>query len=426
MAEIHYSKQRETERRILLIIPYGGVGGMERLALNLYLHYRSLGDQVKVIKLVQLADDIVHFGDDEIALSEQDLSEMSALRRLGFYMSIPISIAGIIRAHNITHSIAFGDMGNLFSSLSPSREFKVGSIHALKSYELASNCALNRIFKLAYRSTYRRFDRVVSISRAIREDLLDNCGYRFPERLEVIYNPHDLPAIIEAASEPLEQEESLLFSGRTVVFLGRLSTQKALWHLIRAFQLLLKRGLDARLIFIGDGSFEMTAYLKSLVNGYGIGNQVTFLGRRSNPYKYLARADVLALSSHFEGTPNVIVEAIAVGVPVVSSHCTDGIVELMSADYKVGFDTPIELEAGIMTPPLSGDRNEINHQTPIMPSEQALSDALECVLVTPRYKESVRRHRIQLLEKFELKRSAQAYVSSTTETRHHLNQVQDD
>jgi len=402
------------KRNILLIIPYGGVGGMERLALNLYGNYRSLGDRVKVMKLVRLPDDIVNFGEDEIALSERDLTEMSALRRAAFYLSIPFSIASAVRAHGITHSIAMGDMGNLFSSLSPSREFKVASIHSLKSVELAGGGGLNRIFGLAYRTTYRRFDRVVCISRAIRNDLLDNCGYRFPDNLEVVYNPHDLSAITEAATEELPPDEAELFSGPTVVFLGRMTGVKALWHLIRAFQAVLERGTQARLLFIGDGDADMTGYLQSLVDGYGIGEQVTFLGRRSNPYKYLANADVLALSSHYEGTPNVIVEAIALGVPVVSSHCTDGVVELMSTRDVVGFDTPLELEAGIMTPPLTGRRDEITHQTPMLPAELALADALAAVLENPGYRDSVRTNRGQLLEKFELARSAQAYLAPPT------------
>ena len=94
---------------VLLIIPYGGVGGMERLALNLYRHYRGLGDRVKVIKLVRMPDDIVNFGDDEIVLSKRDLVQMTPLRRIGFYLSIPISIAKAVWTHGITHSIAFGD-----------------------------------------------------------------------------------------------------------------------------------------------------------------------------------------------------------------------------------------------------------------------------------------------------------------------------
>lgn len=415
MLDIQAGDCAPLERRVLLIIPYGGVGGMERLALNLYRHYRSLGGGVKVIKLVRLPDDIVNFGEDEIVLSERDLVQMTPLRRIGFYLSVPISIARAVRAHGITHSIAFGDMGNLFSSLSPSCEFKVASIHSLKSVELASNGALNRIFRLAYRTTYRRFDRVVCISRAIRNDLLKNCGYRYPDNLEVVYNPHDLTAITEAATEALAPDEAALFSGRTVVFLGRLTGPKALWHLIRAFHAVLGRGIQARLLFIGDGAQDMTDYLKSLVDGFGMAAQVKFLGRRSNPYKYLVHADVLALSSHLEGTPNVIVEAIALGVPVVSSHCTDGVVELMSTRDVAGFNTPLELEAGVMTPPLTGSRDEITHQTPMMPAELALADALAAVLVNPRYRESVRRNRMQLLEKFELTKSAEAYLAPVSQ-----------
>ncbi|MEN1957894.1 glycosyltransferase [Luteimonas changyuni] len=413
MSELHASDDA-ARRHILLIIPYGGVGGMERLALNLYRHYRSLGDRVKVMKLVRLPDDIVNFGEDEIALSERDLTEMSALRRAGFYLSIPFSIARTVRAHGISHSIAMGDMGNLFSSLSPSREFRVASIHSLKSAELAGGGVLNRIFGLAYRSSYRRFDRVVSISRAIRNDLLENCGYRFPHNLDVVYNPHDLTSITEAATEALAPEEAALFSGPTVVFLGRLTGVKALWHLIRAFQAVLERGMQARLVFIGDGDANLTGYLQSLVDGYGIAAHVTFLGRRTNPYKYLFHADVLALSSHFEGTPNVIVEAIALGVPVVSSHCTDGVVELMSTRDVGGFDTPLALEAGIMTPPLTGRRDEITHQTPMMPAELALADGIAAVLENPSYRESVRRNRGKLLQKFELARSAHAYLAPAT------------
>ncbi|MEN1972613.1 glycosyltransferase [Luteimonas sp. MJ204] len=403
--------EQPARRRILLITLYGGVGGIERLALNLYRHYRSLGDEVKVIKIVRLRDDIVSFGRDEIALSDRDLIDMSPLQRMGFYFSIPLLLAKSVRTHGITHSIAFGDMVNFFSSLSPSREFRVASIHSLKSVELAASTLLNRLTRLAYRTTYRRFDRVVCISRAVRDDLVTNCRYPFQGKLEVIYNPHDLHAITEAASEELTPEEQALFSTKVVVFLGRLIEVKALWHLIRAFQDLLGRGVQARLVFIGDGSSDMVDYLHALADGYGIGDQVTFLGPKPNPYKYLAHAEVLALSSHFEGTPNVIVEAIALGIPVVSSHCTDGVVELMSARDLDDFDTPLELDAGIMTPPLVGHRAGITHKTPMMPAELALADGLAAVLENPRYRESVRRNRGKLLEKFELARSAQQYLA---------------
>ena len=400
-------------RRILLIIPYGGVGGMERLALNLYRHYKSLGDTVKVIKLVRLPGDIVNFGDDEIALSERDLVEMPAVARLGFYLSIPFSIARIVCRHGITHSIAFGDMANLFSSLSWSREFKVASIHSMKSMELASPALLNRFFRFAYRTSYSRFGRVVCISRAIRDDLVTKCGYGFQRNLKVIYNPHDVDEIQELAKEPLSDVEQQLFSAKSIVFLGRITGAKALWHLVNAFQSLLERDIRARLIVLGDGDSEITRYVESLVDAYDIRSSVSFLGRQSNPYKYLAHADVLALSSHFEGTPNVIVEAIALGVPVVSSLCTDGILELMSTVSPPLSPPPIELDAGIVTPSLYEGQLGIPKTMRRASGEAALTDALQAVLLDSKYRERLVGKREALLRKFDLAASARAYLAAT-------------
>ena len=389
---------------------------MERLALNMYGYYRRLGDIVKVIKVVGLTNDIVGFGEDEIVLSRLDLVNLSLARRYWFYLTIPLSIARVVRKHGITHSIAFGDVANLFSSLSPSREFKVASVHSLKSVDLSPNTVFNRLTRLAYRSTYRRFKRVVCISRAIRDDLVAKCRYAFRQNLDVIYNPHDVLGIQRAALEELDPAEQQLFSRKTVVFLGRLTGVKAPWHLIKAFRALLDRGVQARLLVIGDGDPVVERDAKSQVARYGMGDSVIFLGRRSNPYKYLARADVLALSSHFEGTPNVIVEAIALGVPVVSSHCTDGIVELMSVQSCIRLATPAELDAGILTPPLSGGPASIHDQEEVLsPAEAALTDALDAVLGNPRHRTSLVSKREQLLMKFDLARSARAYLAPPTQ-----------
>lgn len=383
---------------------------MERLALNMYQHYRDLGDTVKVVKVVGLGNDIVNFGEDEIVLSRLDLVDLAPAKRYWFYLSIPLAITRLVRKHGITHSIAFGDVANLFSSLSASREFKVASIHSLKSVELAANTVLNRLTRLAYRSAYRRFNRVVCISKAIRDDLVAKCRYAFRQNLDVIYNPHDVLGIQRAALEELDPAEQQLFSRKTVVFLGRLTGVKAPWHLIKAFRALLDRGVQARLLVIGDGDPVVERDAKSQVARYGIGDSVTFLGRRSNPYKYLVRADVLALSSHFEGTPNVIVEAIALGVPVVSSHCTDGIVELMTVSGDGRVETPAELDAGILTPSLLAERPEASDGSVLTPAEAVLADALASVLGDDAHRKRVLRNREALLEKFDLARSAQAYL----------------
>ena len=338
-------------KNILLILPYGGIGGMERLALNFYNFYKSKGYNVKALKFFGLDTDIINFNEDELVLSENDLFEFSTLERIKFYTLVPFKIRKIIKKHNITHSISFGDLTNVFSALSFTNEKKIGSIHALKSVELSGNSMFSKITKLSYKITYKNFDKMVCISHAIKKDIIENCGYKMKNNLKVIYNPHNVEHIIQLSKDPIQDEkEKQIFEKDVILFLGRMSIQKSPWHLINAFELL-KQKSDKNLVFIGDGDEEVTNYIKILIDKYQIESQVFFLGRKSNPYKYLANAKVLALSSHYEGTPNVIVEAIALNIPVVSSNCTNGIAELMSLNPNIKKShNNIMVEGGIITP----------------------------------------------------------------------------
>jgi glycosyltransferase involved in cell wall biosynthesis len=400
-------------KNILLIMPYGSVGGMERLALHFYHYYKIQGHQVKAVKFISLPSDIINFNGDEYALLSKDLSELPSLKRLWFYLSAPLKIRKLIKKNKITHSIAFGDMANLISALTYTSEFKIGSIHALKSVELNSKTVFSYVIKCSYRSIYKNIDKVVCISNAIKKDLLENCHYKFPENLQVIYNPHDVNAIQSLSDEPLDNPNELsLFNGQTILFLGRLSYQKSPWHLINAFRELVKTKSNINLIFIGDGENEVIEYIKNQIKNYKISNQVYFIGRKSNPYKYLKYADVLALSSHYEGTPNVIVEAIALGTPIVSSNCTEGIMELMSLKKhtnKYG-DNNILVESGIITPNLYKGIWGFPTSNKLTVEEEKFHEALKEVLTSSSCKLNLIKNQKKLLEKFDLKISAENYL----------------
>jgi glycosyltransferase involved in cell wall biosynthesis len=398
-------------KNILLIMPYGSVGGMERLALNFYNQYKEQGYEVKAIKIIQLPTDIIHFDEDEIALSKVDFCEMSFAKRFLFYCKIPFLINRIIKKHRITHSIAFGDMANVFSSLSGTKEYKIASIHALKSVEFVNKNFLATIFKLAFKSSYYFFDKVVCISEAIKKDLIDKCGYTFITNLAVIYNPHNIKQIEEMALLPLESDtEKALFQNQVILFLGRLSIQKAPWHLIKAFSLLENSTNKIKLVLIGDGDQNVTDYLLQLVEKLNIKNNVVFLGRKSNPYHYLNKARVLALTSYYEGTPNVIVEAIATGTPIVSSNCTDGIIELMSSTLYEKLEDVIVTESGIITPTFFKGNLGIPSDKKITMEERVFSNALEMVLSDTKYQQELLYNKKKLLEKFDLENVAQLYL----------------
>lgn len=393
-------------------MPYGSVGGMERLALNFYTHYKEQGYSVKAIKIIQLPSDIIHFGNDEIALSTVDFYEMSFVKRLMFYLKIPYLIHKIVKQNKTTHSIAFGDMANVFSSLSCTSEFKIASIHALKSVEFVSKSFLNSIFKLAFKTSYYFFNKVVCISEAIKVDLIENCGFKFKSKLQVIYNPHNVAEIEKLALIEIESlAEVELFKNDVILFLGRMSAQKAPWHLIKAFSLLENIDNKIKLVLIGDGDNAITNYLKELINKLNIEKNVVFLGRKSNPYQYLKRAKILALSSYYEGTPNVIVEAIATETPIVSSNCTDGIIELMSQNENKKIENCIHTESGIITPNFFKGTLLIPTEESITQEEIIFSKALQTILTQSIYKEKLIKNKINLLSKFNLKLVSNDYLN---------------
>lgn len=398
-------------KSILLIMPYGSVGGMERLAINFYNYYKNNGYTVKAIKIIKLESDIINFGEDEIFLSNIDFCEMSFSKRFLFYLKIPFMIRKIIKQNKTSHSIAFGDMANIFSSLTFTKEYKIASIHALKSVEFVNKSFLNTIFKLGFKTSYINFDKVVCISTAIKVDLIKNCGFRFKEKLKVIYNPHDIETITNLSKIAIEsKEENGVFDKKTVLFLGRLCTQKAPWHLIKAFSLLVKKSNSYNLVLIGDGDVNVLNYINKLIEELQIKENVFLLGRKSNPYQYLSNASVLALSSYYEGTPNVIVEAITCEIPIVSSNCTDGIIELMSNKKLHKNGDLLITESGIITPNFFKDNLSIPENNEFIEEEIQFSNALEMILSDDNYKTQLILNKKTLLEKFEMKKIAEEYL----------------
>lgn len=396
--------------RILLIIPSGGVGGIERLAVNFYHFYKEKGYFVKVLKVIKLPTDIVSFGQDELCLSDIDFSQMTKINRLLFYLKSPYNLRKIIKKHNFTHTLGFGDMPNIFSSLTFTKEYKIVSLHALKSVELSNNSFLSKLSRISYRSSYYNLDKVVCISNAIKTDLINNCNFPFKDKLTVIYNPHNIKQIEELAKEPIDNaHEKALFEKKTILFLGRLTLQKAPWHLLKSFALL-DKNKDVNLLFVGDAVPEVQHYLDLLIQEYKIADNVFFLGRKSNPYQYLTKASVLALSSYYEGTPNVIVESIAVDVPIVSSNCTDGIIELMSTDPIIINDELITTASGIITPNFFKGKLFLPDSVDFLEEERIFAKALDLVLNNQKYKNTLVESKSALLEKVDLDSVAMKYL----------------
>ena len=159
------------------------------------------------------------------------------------------------------------------------------------------------------------------------------------------------------ALEDLENEYKDIFAKPVVITSGRLNKQKGHWHLIRSFFEVKQKIPDAKLVFLGEG--ELKNYLANLALELGIEKDVHFLGFQKNPFKFISRSKIFAMSSLYEGFPNALAEAMACGVPIVSSDCLSGPREILAPDEfeEETIDYGINKDRyGVLTPVCDGIR----------------------------------------------------------------------
>lgn len=192
------------------------------------------------------------------------------------------------------------------------------------------------------RRLYPRADARVAISSGVAEDV--SRVARLPaEAVTTIYNPLASGAVRAGAAGPLDHPWFQAGAPPVVLGIGRLTRQKGFGTLLRAFAVV-RAKRRTRLVILGEG--EMRAELQASARGLGIESSVSFPGFVRNPYAYLARAAVFALSSVWEGLPTVLIEAMALGCPVVSTDCPSGPAEVLDGG-RYGRLVPVA-DAGAM------------------------------------------------------------------------------
>jgi len=180
------------------------------------------------------------------------------------------------------------------------------------------------------RCAYLKADAIVAVSDGVADDLAAHADIP-RQRITTVYNPVVGPNLVAKAEQA--PDHPWLAPGQPPVILGvgRLHPQKDFATLIRAFARL-RAERRARLIILGaagPGSPGGAEELKALAAQLGIAEDVDMPGFDHNPFGYMSRAAVFALSSIYEGLGNVLIEAMACGTPVVSTDCPSGPREIL-------------------------------------------------------------------------------------------------
>ncbi len=195
--------------------------------------------------------------------------------------------------------------------------------------------------RLLYRHLLNRADRILCQSNAMAEDLQKTL-HILPDKTRVLLNPIEIPVPVKGFSSQMDGDIQFLA-------VGRLAHEKGFDLLLHAFGSLLPKYPDLQLRIAGAGPEE--ANLRALCARFQLNQNVNFSGFHQQPF---AGAHIFVLSSRFEGMPNALLEAAAHGLPIVSTPCSDGVVELLRnqpgawlADSTTAADLAIAMEAAL-------------------------------------------------------------------------------
>lgn len=342
------STRRDTEppavARVPMLASFSGAGGVERMLVNLAAGLLAQG---RGVDLLLLRAEGPHLAAMPAAVRRLPLGTRHALA------AVPALARWLRRERPAVLLVAKDRAGRaavLAQALAGTRTRLLLRLGTDLSAALAGRSALVRGLRYApIRLLYPRLDRIIAVSAGVAADVARISGLP-AHRISVIRNPVLTPELASAAAAPCPHP--WLASARprpappsmappVIVAAGRLERQKAFPTLLRAFAHL-RRQQPARLLILGEGGERAGLERLAAALGLALGpsGDLDLPGFQSNPYSYFARADLFVLSSAWEGSPNALTEALALGTPVVATDCPSGPRELL-ADGRFGPLVPV-------------------------------------------------------------------------------------
>ncbi len=307
--------------RLAVLISFSGAGGVERMVLNLI---EGLAARGLTIDLLAIRADGAHLGNLPAEVRLLDLGVRHSglvILPLARYLrrerpaALLVAKDRAIRAAAVARRLAGWD-GRL-----------VGRLGTNLTAALAGRSRAARWLRTApMHWAYRRVDHIVAVSQGVAEDTRRITGLP-AARVSVVRNPVVTPRLAELAAAPCPHPWLEPFAVPVILGAGRLTEQKDFATLLRAFARM-QALRPVRLVILGEG--RLRGELERLADELGVGDRVALPGFTTNPYAWLARAALFVLSSAWEGSPNVLTEALALGVPSVATDCPSGPRELLA------------------------------------------------------------------------------------------------
>lgn len=313
-----------------------GKGGAERSISLLSYHLEQAGYNV-VLCILSGKDRTQYYKTCKEIIFVDPPASNNAMQKIGAWRFRLKRIKEIKREYNIDVSISFLEGPDYVNVLTKGREKIVLSIRGSKMFDKVISGWMGVVRKKALIPfLYKRADSIVCVTQALAEELHTYFNISY-SKLEVIFNFYEVEDILHSANQPLTAEEEKIFSKQVIITSGRLHVAKEQDKLIKVLKRV-KEHADARLMILGDG--ELHAELETLAlsldlkvcnwTGKYEEADVYFMGFQKNAFKFYKHSTLFALSSSWEGFPNVLAEALICNKPVVSTDCPTGPREILN------------------------------------------------------------------------------------------------
>lgn len=326
-------------RKILFVIPNLGKGGAERVCANiLYKLDRNKFDLCCIFYDKNHVYDIP----EDVKSYTLDLSgAQNFLKKIEMSLYRIIKISQIIKKENPELILSFMNTVNLSTIISKVLSGSKAKIiiSERNTPSIQQKAFLGFTTKLLMRIIYRKADTIIAVSNGVKKDLMKNFGIK-EDKISVIHNPVDIDKIQKLSQEEITECEWFNEDIPIIINVASLTEKKGQKYLLKAFRIIREK-LNCRLVILGEGPKENE--LKELAKNLGILSDVKFLGFQKNPFKFITKSAVFVLPSIFEGFPNVLIEAMACCVPVISTDCPSGPNEVIE-DGINGFLVPVKDE----------------------------------------------------------------------------------
>ena len=316
-------------RSILLICQGLTGGGAETSMLRLADDFSRRGFRVR-IAVLKKEGELLGTSLPDLPIDEIGGGRFSCIPRLARYL----------RNHRADAIISFMTYTNvvaiLAQVLSANSRKVVVTEHSAFSWSIRRRRLVVKLFFWMVPIVYRWASSVICVSRGVEDDLA--AATRLPRRLlTTVYNPVITDELLARALEPAHHPWLERKTCPVILAVGRLQHAKNYPMLFEAVRQLKER-LDCRLLVLGEG--DLRGEFEAEIARLGLSDSVDLRGFRANPMAFMRQADVFALSSDWEGLSNVLLEAMAVGCPVVSTDAPYGPREVLQ-DGRLGRLVPV-------------------------------------------------------------------------------------